>query len=146
MKVQQEIPLEAYKVRAAVMQTITQAVAQKITAIASQNESSVKMYTAKIQAEAARVGAEADAVKAETEVLKAQADIAIESLKTKIGKITAQAGFEGDLAKAIAQIAAQLAASAMSAVNLNAGVSDGISQTKSIGYDESFRVSVDYSV
>lgn len=134
-KVKQELPLEKYKTQAGVVVSLTQAMASRIQAISSMNESSIKMYSTEIGAEAQRVSAEAEAVKAEAQTLSAKANIAIENLKARIQLIIAEAGFDGDIAKSLAQVGAQLAASIWSSFNLGATVSDSYGASNQSQYN-----------
>lgn len=93
---------------------------------------SVDGYQATTQAYKARVDAEVGIFRAETDQNVAEANIRVEAAKANIQKLIQQAQILIEAFKSGAQSASQLAASALSAVNLSGGIHDSQSIGASI--------------
>jgi len=89
-------------------------------------------YQALVQAYVARVGAETAAFKAQVDLEVATANLRIEASKVNILRLIELLRLEIEAVKAGAQVSGQLAASALSGVNLSAGIQDSVSNAASM--------------
>ena len=91
----------------------------------------VEGYASMVQAYAARVGAETAVFKAEVDMNIAEANIRIEAAKANIQRLVQEVTLLVEAVKGGAQVSSQLAASALSGVNLSAAVHDQTSNSSS---------------
>ncbi len=85
-------------------------------------DSRTKVFEAQIKGEVGRVDAETEAYKGETLLLKADAEVRLAAATQLIARAQELSRMLIECTKAGAQVAAQLAASSLSAVNLSAGI------------------------
>lgn len=135
IKYKQEAPIELFKAKIAAYGEQIKAEASRLESLASIYESEIKSYSAEIDGEAKRVGAETDAYKAEVEYKTKEATLRMEEARMNLATLQQSIQLLLEAIKGGSSVAAQLAASAMSAVNLSASVSD--SNSKSAGIQHS---------
>jgi len=102
----------------------------------------VQAYGVETQAYAARVGAETAVFKAKTDTNVAEANVRIEAARIQIQTYIQEVTLLVESMKAGATVSAQLAASAMSAVNISAGLSSSVSESASNSSSRSSQASV----
>lgn len=105
----------------------------------------VALYGAQVQGQTGRMGAEADAYRAEVQYQKAAADVRIEGAKANIANLTQRMGALVEAARGGAQVSAQMAAAALSAVNLSGSLSESRSASESVSRGESNSFSYGWS-
>jgi hypothetical protein len=131
IKVNQEIPLEKYKVQAQTFQSLVQAESERLRGLIGLFEGRVRVFSAQVDGETGRVNAEVQTLRAEVETKVATANVALENVKANIERLIESARILTGASQAGAQVSSQLAAAAMSAVNLSAGISEGMSTNRS---------------
>ena len=131
IKINQELPMEMFKQKAMVFGELVKAESMRVGALADLYKTDGAVYQSIAGAQAAKVGAEAEGFKAETALIVGKSQALIEAAKSNVAKMMAEVQLLVEAIKAGAQVSAQLAASALSAVNLSGSISDG--QTRSIG-------------
>lgn len=129
LKIKQEVPIDLFKARTESFSTLVTAEAERIRALASVYQGDANVYQSQAQAIAARAGAESTIYKAESDVLIAEGNLRIEAARANIQKLVQQVQILSESVRAGAQVSAQLAASALSAVNLSGGISDSTSRS-----------------
>lgn len=135
IKVGQEVPLDIFKALTDVYRTIVSAEAERIGAETKVFEARSQVYGAEVQGETARVNASVETVKSQTSIAVAEGNLRIEAAKANVQALIQQTTVLVDAIKAGAQVAAQLAASALSAVNLSGQIGDHASY--SVGFSNS---------
>lgn len=131
LKVNQEIPLELFAKRTEAFRNVVQAESERLRAVSAQWEGRVRAFVAEVSAEADRVKAGADVYKAEGDVKVAEANVRIEAARANIQKLAESVRLLLGSTEAGARVAAQLAASALSAINLSGGISASTSENRS---------------
>lgn len=91
----------------------------------------VTAYGVETQAYAARVGAETAAFKAKTDVNVAEANVRIEAARVQLQTWVQQLTLKVEVAKAGAQVSAQLAAAALSAISVHGQMGTSVSNSAS---------------
>lgn len=132
IKYKQEAPIELFKARIAAYGEAIRAEASRLEGLTSIYESEIKGYSAEIDGESKRVEAETDAYKAEVEYKVKEASLRMEEARLNLATIQQSIQLLLEAIKGGSTVAAQLAASAMSAVNLSASVSDSNSNSAGI--------------
>lgn len=141
IKVNQEVPLELYKQKAVVFGEIVRAESSRVSALADVYRSEGSVYQATTSAEAARVGAQADGYRSETQLLLGKANVILESAKANVQKMMSSIEMLVESIKAGAQVSSQLAASALSSVNLSGSISNSMGYSNSFSQSKSATVS-----
>jgi len=98
---------------------------------ASVFESRTRAYVAQVQGASTATTASAQVYEAESRVVIQEAGLHIEVLKANVQKMIAQLNALVEIAKGGAQVSAQLASSALGAVNLSGGISASTSESRS---------------
>lgn len=137
VKVNQEIPLELFAKRTEAFRNVVQAESERLRAVSAQWEGRVRAFVAEVQAEADRVKAGADVYKAEGDVKVAEANVRIEAARANIQRLAESVKLLLGSTEAGARVAAQLAASALSAINLSGGISASTSESRSASSNNS---------
>ena len=125
IKVNQEIPLEKYRVQSQTFQSLVQAEAERLRGLIGLFEGRVRVFGAQVDAEGTRVNAEVQVLRGEVETKVATANVALENVKANIQRLVEIARMIVGTTQAGAQVASQLASAALSAVNLSASISAG---------------------
>jgi hypothetical protein len=123
LKIKQEAPIDLFKARTEAFRSQVGAESDRVRALASIFQAENDAFGSQVQAQAARAGAEATMFRAESDVNVAEANIRIESAKANIARLVQQVTLLSENVRAGAQVSAQLAAAALSQVNLSAGMS-----------------------
>lgn len=131
IKYKQEAPIELFKARVSAYSQQVSAEASRLQSLTGIYESKVRAYGAQIDGESKRVGAETDTYKAEVEYKVKEATLRIEEARTNLSTLQQSVQLLLEAMRSGSTVAAQLAASAMSAVNLSANVSDSSSTSAS---------------
>lgn len=135
LKIGQEIPIDLFKARTEVFRAGVEAQLGQARTLNEIYGVAAKVYDSQVQAEMGRMGAESTAYKSESDVLAASANIRIEAARANITALVQKLQLVIDAIKAGSQVQAQLAASALSGVNLSAGLS--ASGSASTGFSRS---------
>jgi len=130
IKLEQELPLEVYKSLIAAFAQQVDGEAKRVGALADVYKSEVQAYSAEVGGEASRVDSETKVYKAEADRLIAQAQVQVEAAKAELTAMTAQLNAVIEAMRAGATVASQLAAAALSAVNLSGSISDSNSTSQ----------------
>jgi hypothetical protein len=137
IKIGQEVPMDLFKSRTEAYRIEVDAEVARVGAITNVFDAETRAFESKTQGEASRVNAEATVYKAESEVAVAAADVRIEAAKANIQTLIQQVTLLVEATKAGAAVSAQLAASALSAVNLHGGLTSSVSNSAGISYSNS---------
>ena len=116
---------------------------KRATGVANIYESRTRAYVAQVQGATSETESSAKVYEAESRVVGLQAQINVEVLKATVSKMIAQLNSLVEIAKGGAQVSAQLAASALSAVNLSGGISASTSESRSASNTNSRGFSVE---
>lgn len=133
IKVNQELPLEVFKSLTETYRVQVGAEVDRVGALTKEYEVSGQVYGAEVQGEASRVNSEVAVYKADTDVAVATGNLRIEAAKANVQLITQQVQLLVEAIKGGAQVAAQLAAAALSSVNLSGQIGDHVSY--GVGYN-----------
>lgn len=131
LKIKQEAPIDLFKARTEAFRSLVGAEGERVRAEASAYQADADVYRSTVQALASRSDAEATMFKAESDVNVAEGNLRIEAAKANIQKLMQQVTLLSDAVRAGAQVSAQLAAAALSAVNLSGGISSSDSYSAS---------------
>ena len=133
IKTKIEAPMDLFKARTEVYRSGVSAEAERLRAISGVYQVDGQVYASNVGAQANRAQAEATIYKAEADVNVSAAQIAIEAAKANVAKMVQQVSLLSESIRAGAQVSAQLAAAALSAVNLSGGIStnEGFSHSDS---------------
>jgi len=131
--VSQRLPLDVFKSLTDVYRAQVGAETERVGALARVFETEGNVYNAEVQGESARVNAEVSVLKADTELAVATGNLRIEAAKANIQLLTEQVQLLVESIKGGAQVAAQLAASALSSINLSGQIGDHV--TYGVGYN-----------
>ena len=118
---------------------------KRATGIANIYESQTRAFVAQVQGATSETESSAKVYEAESRVVGLQAQINVEVLKATVSKMVAQLNSLVEIAKGGAQVSAQLAASALSAVNLSGGISASTSDSRSQSSSNSVSAGVSFS-
>jgi hypothetical protein len=135
IKVGQEVPLDLFKSLTEAYRTQVGAETERVGALVKTYEAGTSVFTAEVQGETARVNSEVAVIKADTDIATATGNLRIEAAKANINALMQQVNYLVESIKGGAQVAAQLAASALSAVNLSGQIGDHTSY--GVGYNVS---------
>jgi hypothetical protein len=143
IRINAELPLEEFKAKTEAFAAATQGIAEKLRGLAAVYDADARMYSADVQGEAADVAAQADVYRANTQLAVEGARLKIAAAQQTADYAIAQAGLAVEAAKATGTIAAQIAASAFSSVNLSAGIraGDDVNRSLSQGWNVSTNLS-----
>ena len=144
IKVLQDAPMDLFKARTEIFRIQTDAERTRVNTIGETFGRQVQAYTAAVGGETGRMGAQAEAYRAETGYLSSAAGVRIEVAKSNIQELIQKVSVLVEAAKSGAQVSAQMAASALSAVNLSGSLSESrqFSESSSFSSSESFGTTV----
>lgn len=131
LKIKQEAPIDLFKARTEAFRSLVGAEGERVRGEASAYQADADVFRSTVQALASRSDAEATMYKAESDVNVAEGNLRIEAAKANIQKLMQQVTLLSDAVRAGAQVSAQLAAAALSAVNLSGGISASTSNSHS---------------
>lgn len=131
IKVNQEIPLEVFKSRSSVFQSLVQAEAERLRGLIGLYEGRTRVYSEQVRGESVRVDAQATILKSEVDVKLAGANLSLEVLKANVARLTEIARLLVASMDSGSRVAAQLAAASLSAVNLSASIGASASSSNS---------------
>lgn len=134
---------DGYRARVQETTALLQAEQVRISAVAQDNESKARMYQADAAIEEARARANTTAFQATTEYYTARANTQLRTAEVRMQDAARILTAQVEATRGAAAALAQLAASAMSAVNFSAGVSG--SGSESVGYSYSLSQSKSFS-
>lgn len=139
VKVKQEIPLGIFQARIGAFEKLVSAEAARLTSLNSTYETDGRVFASKTQAEGAKVQAQADVYRSEVQYVIGEANAQIEAAKANVAKMTSAIQLLMESIKAGGQVSAQLAASALSAINLSGSISsnDSASISSSVSQNSS---------
>lgn len=137
IKVNQELPLELFQQRVSAFEKLVSAEASRLASLTNAYETDGRVFTSQVQAEASRVNAESDIFRSEVQYVLGDANAQTEVAKANISKMTSALQLLIESIKSGASVSAQLAASALSAVNLSGSISDGSSVSSSTTHSNS---------
>lgn len=143
IKVKQELPLEVFKSLTDIYRVQVGAEVDRVGALTKEHEVAGQVYSAEVQGESARVNSQVAVYKANTDVSVATGNLRIEAAKTNVQLITQQVSLLIEAIKGGAQVAAQIAAAALSSVNLSGQIGDHT--TYGVGYNTSNSSSISAS-
>lgn len=153
IRVNAELPLELVKSRTTVFQGLVEAEAQRIKILNDTFSARVREVEVAGQLEAEQVRSSAQVYSAEVNLLQATAQVRIEAARANLQSMLQQISLVIESLRTGAQISSQLAASALSAVNLSAGIStsannsasQSASSNASVGANVSMSAAENYS-
>lgn len=143
IKVTQELPLKIFNSQIEAFGKLVSAESERTQSLATIYQADTRAYESNVGAQSARASAEADIYRSETQKLIGEANVQVELAKAQIEKVTSSISILSETIRAGAQVSAQLAASALSAVNLSGSISssDSTSRSASASSSDSFSVS-----
>jgi len=145
LEVSQKVPVEVYKVESDAFKTAVDAESSRISTQLRELEVAAGIYDSKVKGEVSRVDAEVKVQKNEIDKLVAESNIRVESLKANVSKALSIAEIISTELQTGARVASQLAASAMSVINLSDSVSRSKSQSESTSNSTSSSISTSHS-
>lgn len=137
LKIKQEAPIDLFKARTEAFRTQVGAESERVRALGAIYQADAQVFSARTQADSARASAEATIYRAESDVNVAEAQIRIEAAKANISKLMSQVQLLSENVRAGAQVSAQLAAAALSQINISTGTSASSSVSSSISRSDS---------
>lgn len=108
--------------------------AKRVQAAASMFDGQARMYSAELGAESARVSADTRIFELQLEKGRADASVQIEIMKARVMQLVESAKIALEALRGAAAVSSQLAAGAMSAVNLSASISGSSSDSENINH------------
>jgi hypothetical protein len=145
-KIEQQNPLAIYNARVDAFKTAVMAEAERVKAITSVYDSSVRSFAAEADAEARRYVANIEEFKTKSDVAVETARVGVQGALADATRLTSIITLASDISKTGGTITAQLAASAMSMLNfsqhiggswsLNGSVSSSVSTNYNHSYTE----------
>ena len=145
IKTGQEIPLEAYKTQAEVMKVMVGAESDRLKSLVDTLQARTTIFTSETQAETSRIEGQVKVQEQQVKLLVAEASTHIEVLKANVSTMLAKLEMLIEAAKAGAGTASQLAAAALSSVNLSAGIGSHESNSTSNSFSSSISTSTTHS-
>lgn len=146
LDVNQRIPLEIKKSEVEVFGALVNAESQRVGAASKVYETRAQVFGEKVRGESARVGAEVEVYKSQSNVAISEANLRIEAAKANIQKLMQQVQVLVESVRAGAQVSAQLAASALSAVNLSGQIGDHTSYAASVSASNNVATNINSQV
>lgn len=141
IKINQEMPLEAYKARATGFDSLVRAEAERLRAQGTIYETQGRVFDSQVRGESARVQADAEVFKSTNDVGIRMAEIELKAAEANVEAARNKLNMLIESVKAGAQLEAQLAASALSGINFSSGASVSYSNSASNSSSNSFAVS-----
>ena len=145
VKINQEVPLDAYKARVQGYQGQVSAVAEQVKAIGNAFDSTVRAYAANVQAQTAQIGSETEVLKTNASVYGITSNVGIEQARVIVQTLIEQAKLRIESIHGVAQVSAQLAAGAMSGISVSAGIHSSASESVSQSNSQSASIGVSIS-
>jgi HAMP domain-containing protein len=141
IRVNQELPLEMFKARADGFDALVRAESARLQALGSVYETDGRVFDAMVRGESARVDSQTELFKAQSQNNTESARIRLEEAKANVERVKNQIDSLIDSVKAGAQLASQLAASALSMMNFSQGVSQSSNVSSSFNNSNSVNTS-----
>jgi hypothetical protein len=138
IEVNQKLPLENYRINAEVYKTLSEGEGTRVNALNKVFETRAGVFGEMVKGEAARLNAETGVYKASADVAVAEGQLRIQAATANIQRLFKQVELLVESIKAGAQVSAQIAASALSGVNLSAGLSASGSAATNYGQSDSW--------
>lgn len=149
VKMQQELPMELFKSEVEAFNGQIRAVGEQVRAIADIYRADGAVYEAQNRAVTDMANVQVGLIRAEVEAGTAQANISIEASRANVANLLSQTQMMLEAAKSVTGAVSQLAAGAMSQLNLgasiNASTSQGTSISESSSRSQSSSCSTNYS-
>jgi hypothetical protein len=142
IKVGQEVPLDVFKSLTDAYRTSVSAETERIGALVKAYSANTDVFSAQVRGEQSRIDSEVAVMRADTDISKATADVRIEAAKANVQTLLQQINYLIESVKGGAQVAAQLAASSLSSVNLSGQIGDHTSYGVGFNVSNSFNDSV----
>lgn len=133
MDVSQRLPLDVFKALTDVYRVQVGAEVDRVGALNKSYETSASVFNSEVQAESTKINSEVAVYKAQSDVAVAGGNLRIEAAKANVQLVTEQVQLLVEAIKGGAQVAAQLAAAALSSVNLSGQIGDHVSY--GVGYN-----------
>lgn len=136
-KLKQELPVELFRTKVEAFNSEVQAVSSQIRALTELYQADATVYDARVRGVVGIAGAQADLAKAGVDAGIANAQATIEANRVNTANLLARGEIMVEAAKAQGAAVAQLAAGAMSMLNLNASISGSSNRSQSESYASS---------
>lgn len=124
MDVNQKLPLDVFKSLTEVYRVGVDAESQRIGALAKVYDSNTEVFKAEVAGESSKIGSQTEVYKAQAGVAEATGNLRIEAAKANLQNLIQEVTLLIEAIKGGAQVAAQLAAASMSAINLSGQIGD----------------------
>lgn len=144
-RVNQEIPLDRFKAETEIFRSNVAAESERLRALSSVYNTDVSAFSAIAGAKASQVQADAQKYQSESAHLLQEAELRLTSLRANVDKMLGSIDLVKEIAKTGGIISSQLAASALSMVNLNASLGSSDSFSQSLNTSKSENVNYNYS-
>jgi len=123
VKTQQEIPLKLFESRVSAYEKLVTAESSRLASLNKNFETEGRVFASIASAESARASAEADIYRSDVQYVLGEAGIQVQAAQANVTKLMKAVELLIESMKSGAQVSAQLAASALSAVNLSGSTS-----------------------
>lgn len=137
IQINQTVPLQLFQARAQVFDTEVRAESSRVSSVADAYRSRVSAYTAENQGEAARVQADTGIYDSQTRLATSEGQLRVQAAQENIQALIQKFSALIEAVKGGAQVSAQLAAAALSSVNLSGQIGDSTSYGVSYGNSNS---------
>lgn len=134
VKMQQELPIQLFSAEVEAFNGQIRGVSEQVKAIADLYRADGSIYEAQSRSATDLMQARVGILRAEVEAGTAMANVSVEASRANVANLLAQAEIRVEAAKAQAAAIAQLAAGAMSVLNMNASIQAGTSQSASTNF------------
>ena len=124
LRIGQEVPLELFKARTEVFRDQVTAETSRVDAVARVYGAQTQAYSASVSGEASRVSSDVAIFRGDIDLAVAQGNLRIEAAKSNVQEMLQQITLLVESIKSGGQVAAQLAAAALSSINLSAQLGD----------------------
>jgi hypothetical protein len=139
IRVGQTVPLDLFKTLTDAYRVQVGAETDRVDALVKTYQANTQVFAAEVQGQTAMVTSGVDVIKADTELAVATGNLRIEAAKANIANLMQQINYLIESVKGGAQVAAQLAAAALSSVNLSGQIGDHT--TYGVGYNVNSSIS-----
>jgi hypothetical protein len=124
IRVGQTVPLDLFKTLTDAYRVQVGAETDRVDALVKTYQANTQVFTAEVQGQTSLVNSEVEVIKADTELAVATGNLRIEAAKANIANLMQEINYLIESVKGGAQVAAQLAAAALSSVNLSGQIGD----------------------
>lgn len=122
IKVGQDVPLDLFKARTEVYRSLVSAETDRVQTVAKVFDSETQNYSAQVSAEASKISSQVAVLRADTDLATAEGNLRIEAAKANVQTLIQQVTLLVEAIRGGSQVSAQLAAAALSSVNLSSQV------------------------